>query len=154
MWLNLQRPSQVTQELKSNLFVNIKPTLLHYLETSNTWLQMTKSAFTDGFFPTLSNYEGALQGMWSQSITLIRMWVVPDCYRQLSRSILWIKSVSVTYWRHSTPVCVQAHSQKILLGIILKDKWMFLYCSHSAYHSPGAIKELICVCIAHIYEGL
>ena len=35
-----------------------------------------------------------------------RIWVVPDCCQPLSWLILWIVSVSVTYWRHSTAVCV------------------------------------------------
>ena len=42
-------------------------------------------------------------GQW---MALIRMWVAPDCCQRLSRLILWIESVSVTYWRHSTAVCV------------------------------------------------
>ena len=58
--------SQIEQNLKYNLLLNIKPTLLHYPETPNTWIEMAKSAFTDGFFPTLSNRQGALQGLWSQ----------------------------------------------------------------------------------------
>ena len=65
---------------------------------------MTKSAFIDGFLPTLSNHQGALQGLWSQWMALIRMWVVPDCCQRLSQLILWIESISVTYWRHSTAV--------------------------------------------------
>ena len=38
MSLDLHKPSQITQELKSNLLLNIKPTLLHYLEIPNTWV--------------------------------------------------------------------------------------------------------------------
>ena len=46
--------------------MNIKPsTLLLYPETSNTWLQMAKSPFTDGFLLSLSNHQGALQDLWS-----------------------------------------------------------------------------------------
>ena len=67
---------------------------------------MAKSAFTDGFLLTLSNHQGALQGLWSQWMALIRMWVVPDCCQQLSQPILLIESVSVTYWRHNIAVCV------------------------------------------------
>ena len=36
MWLDLQNHSKLAQELKSNLFLNIKPTLLHYSEIPNT----------------------------------------------------------------------------------------------------------------------
>ena len=54
------------------------------------------------------NYAGiiGLGLLWSQWVTLIRMWVVPDCCQQLSRRILLIESVSVTYWRHGTSICV------------------------------------------------
>ena len=50
----------------------------------------------------------------------------------------------------------QARSQKILLGVLLKEMWTFSYCSHSTNHSPGAVDELIFygACIAHIHEGL
>ena len=58
------------------------------------------------FLPTLSNYEGVLQGLWSQWITIIRMLVVPYCCQWLFQPILWIESISVTYWRHSTAVYV------------------------------------------------
>ena len=34
----LQKPSQITQELISNLLLNIKPTLLYYPEAPNTWM--------------------------------------------------------------------------------------------------------------------
>ena len=43
-------------------------------------------------------------------IALIRMCVVPYCCQWLSQLILWIESVSVTYWRHSTAVCVLMES--------------------------------------------
>ena len=43
----------MAQELKSNLQPNINDTLLHGLETSTVWLQIARSAFTDGFLPTL-----------------------------------------------------------------------------------------------------
>ena len=36
--MDLQKPSQIAQELKFNLLLNIKPTLLLYPETPNTWL--------------------------------------------------------------------------------------------------------------------
>ena len=50
----------------------------------------------------------------------------------------------------------QAYSQKILLGVLLKEMWTFSYCSHSANHSPREVDELIFygVCIAHIHESL
>ena len=51
---------------------------------------------------------------------------------------------------------LQARSQKILLGVLLKEMWPFSYCSHSTNHSPGTVDELIFygVCIAYIYDGL
>ena len=39
-------------------------------------------------------------------MALIRMCVVPNCSQQLSRPILWIVAVYVTYWTHSTAVCL------------------------------------------------
>ena len=36
MWLDLQKPSLMAQEMKSNLLLIIKPTLLHYLEIPYT----------------------------------------------------------------------------------------------------------------------
>ena len=38
MQLDLQKPSQLAQELKSNLKPNINNTLMHCSETSTTWL--------------------------------------------------------------------------------------------------------------------
>ena len=38
MWLDLQKPSQITQELKSYLMNNTKDTLMHRPETSSAWL--------------------------------------------------------------------------------------------------------------------
>ena len=38
MWLDLWKPIQIAQKLKSILFLNINATLLHYPETPNTWL--------------------------------------------------------------------------------------------------------------------
>ena len=62
------------------------------------------------------------------------------------------------YIHAELPNFQQAHSQKILLGVLLKEMymWTFSYCSHSANHSPGAVDELIFygVCIVHIHEGL
>ena len=51
-------------------------------------------------------------------------------------------------------VLVQARSQKILLGVILKEMWTFFYCSHLANHSPGVVYEHIFygMYIAHIYD--
>ena len=62
--------------------------------------------FHRSFLPTLSNYQRELQGLWSQWMILIRMWVMPDCCQWLSCPILWIESISVTYCRHSTTVCI------------------------------------------------
>ena len=39
-------------------------------------------------------------------MALIRMYVVPNCSQWLSWPILWIVTVCVTYWTHSTAVCV------------------------------------------------
>ena len=39
-------------------------------------------------------------------MALIRMCVVPNCSQRLSRPILWIVAVCVTYWTHTTAVCV------------------------------------------------
>ena len=49
-----------------NLLLNIKATLLHYLETPNKWLQMVKYAYTDGFLLTQSNHQGVLKSLWGQ----------------------------------------------------------------------------------------
>ena len=38
IWLDLQKPSLMAQELKSNLLLNIESMLLHYLEMPNLWL--------------------------------------------------------------------------------------------------------------------
>ena len=39
-------------------------------------------------------------------MALIRMCVVPNCSQRLSWPILWIVAVCVTYWTHTTAVCV------------------------------------------------
>ena len=39
-------------------------------------------------------------------MALIRMCVVPNCTQRLSLPILWIVIVGVTYWKHTTAVCV------------------------------------------------
>ena len=43
----------MAQELKSNLQPDINDTLMRYLETSTVWLYIARSAFSDGFFPTV-----------------------------------------------------------------------------------------------------
>ena len=43
----------MTQELKSSLQPNTNDTLMRYLETSTVWLSIVRSAFTDGFLPTV-----------------------------------------------------------------------------------------------------
>ena len=53
MWLDLWKPVQIAQELKSFLLPNIKATLQHCPDVPSTWLKMAKSAFTEGFLPTL-----------------------------------------------------------------------------------------------------
>ena len=39
-------------------------------------------------------------------MALIRICVVPNCSQRLSWLILWIVTVCVTYWTHTTAVCV------------------------------------------------
>ena len=39
-------------------------------------------------------------------MALIRMCVVPNCSQRLSWPILWIVAVCVTYWTHTTAVCL------------------------------------------------
>ena len=56
-------------------------------------------------FSSMSNREGAPQGLWSQWMALIRMCMVPNCSQRLSRPILWIVTACVTYWTHSTAAC-------------------------------------------------
>ena len=68
---------------------------------------MAESAFTDSLFQSLSDHQGALQGLSlvpNQWMALIRMWVMPFCCNDCL--ILWIESVSLTYWRHSTTLCI------------------------------------------------
>ena len=53
---------------------------------------------------------------------------------------------------------MEACSQKILLGALLRELWTFSYfrISHSANHNPGAVDEFIFydVFIGHVHEGL
>ena len=67
---------------------------------------MAKFALTNVFLPALSNYEEALQGLWSQWVASIRMCIVPTCWQWLSQPILWIVFVSVTYWRYYVQYCL------------------------------------------------
>ena len=53
MWLDLRKPALMAQELKSNLWPDINDTLMRYLETSTVWLYIVRSAFIDGFLPTV-----------------------------------------------------------------------------------------------------
>ena len=39
-------------------------------------------------------------------MALIRMCVVPNCSQRPSRPVLWIVAVCVTYWTHTTAVCL------------------------------------------------
>ena len=103
-----ENQSKSHKKLKSILLLNIKPLLLHYLETPNKWLYIDDHVcFHRRPLPSLSNCQDALQGLWGQWMSFIRMWVVPECYQfWLSRTILWIEYVSVTDWTHSNAVCV------------------------------------------------
>ena len=81
--------------------------------------------------PTLSKHQGELQGLWTQWMILIRMWVMPDCSQQLSCPILWIESVSVTYWRHGTAVYI------LMEGITCL--WLPTYPNHPSHPFPPAL---------------
>ena len=39
-------------------------------------------------------------------MALIRMCVVPNCSQRLSRPVLWIVAVCVTYWTDPAAVCL------------------------------------------------
>ena len=57
-------------------------------------------------FSSLSDHEGALLVLWGHWMALIRVCVVPNCSQRLSRPVLWIVTVSVTYWTHTAVVSV------------------------------------------------
>ena len=48
VWLDLQKPTIMLQELKFKLCHNINDSLMHCPRTSTVWLKMARSAFTDG----------------------------------------------------------------------------------------------------------
>ena len=104
MWMDLQKPALMAQELKSNLKPNFNDTLMHCPEASTTWLQIARSAFTDSFFQPCKM---ALVHYRACEVTgeIIRIGEVPSCCQWSSQSILWIVYISVTYWGHSTTVC-------------------------------------------------
>ena len=78
---------------------------MHHPETSSAWLWIARSAFTDGFLPTLLNRAGALQGLLANWGALIRIGWVPSCCQRLSQSILLFVYIPVICWGHSTNVC-------------------------------------------------
>ena len=51
----------------------------------------------EGFLPTLSIHEGALQGLWSHCGALLRMHEVSNCCQRPSRPILYVVPIFVTY---------------------------------------------------------
>jgi len=67
MQLDLGKPFQFTQELKSILLLIIIATLKQYPDAVTQLLKIRKSAFTDRLLPTLSNHAGptrTLCGHW------------------------------------------------------------------------------------------
>ena len=105
MWLNLQKLTKWSQELKSKLKFNINDILIHCPEASTTWLWMARSAFRVGFLPTLCCCVGALQGLWDKWGALIRIGWVPDCCQWPYWSILWFVYIPAICWEHSATVC-------------------------------------------------
>ena len=93
MWLDLQKPSLLTQQLKS---IALSRCTKHMDIDSQL-------CFHRWLFSTLSNHEGVLGGLW---MALVRMCVVPNYNQWLSWHVLWIETVCVTYWTHSIAVCV------------------------------------------------
>ena len=51
--MDLQKPALMAKELKSNLQPDINDTIMRYLQTSTLWLYIARSAFTNGFLPTV-----------------------------------------------------------------------------------------------------
>ena len=90
---------------ESNLLLIIKPTLALPKNTKHIAVDDQVCFHWRLIADPVKPY-GAIKGLWGQWVALIRMWLVPDCCQRLSRSVLWIQSLSVTYWRHSTAVCV------------------------------------------------
>ena len=68
-------------------------------------------------------------------MALIRMCVVPNCSQRLSRPILWIVAVCVTYWTHTTAVCV--------LMVALTRLWLPTHPRHPHPH-PHLLICAIC----------
>ena len=98
--MDLQKVSQIIQKLK-------------YKALS----KHTKHVAVDGqvcfqrqLLLSLSNHEGALQGLWSQWTALIRICALPKWCQWLSQPRQWIVSVSVTYWRWHSTTCVLRES--------------------------------------------
>ena len=88
--------------------------------------------FRESFMLTLSNHEYALQSLWSQWTVLIKMCEAPSCCQWLSRLILWLVSVSVTYWRHS------------IAGSVLIEDITFLQLPH--HHTSPLPATHLCMC--------
>ena len=58
----------VPNQTRTEIQCLVKATLQHYPDTPSKWLHMFKFALTGDFLPTLLNYEGTLQGLWSQLV--------------------------------------------------------------------------------------
>ena len=103
MSLDLQKPSLSAQKMKSNLLLIIKPTLALPKNTKHI-------AIDDQICFHWRLIAKPVKPPWYNTGSVgpvsARMWLVPNCCQQLSRPVLWIKSLSVTYWRLSTAVCV------------------------------------------------
>ena len=137
--LIFKKLSQITQELKSNSLLNIKPTFLCYLN------HQTHGYTVDGqvcfhrwlFIDPIKPWKCTTGPM--EPVNGINKDVSgPDCCKQLSRPILWIKTVSVTYWRYSIAVCV------LLEGIIHLQLPTYLH------HPPNPLPPAsLLICTMH-----
>ena len=97
---------------------NTNDSLMHFPAASTAWLEVVRSAFTDGLLPTLWSHAGALQVLLGHWGVLIRIGCVPDCCQWLSRSILWFVYIPVVCWEHGTAVCG-------LMAVLHNTIWIF-----------------------------
>ena len=108
MWLDLQKPAKLLQELKSNSWLNIVSSYTHLRNThthqSHTYVGIDSQVCFHRANPV--NPRGCtirpVESLWSFNKDA---WV-PNCCQQLSWPTLWTVSVFTTCWRHSTAVCV------------------------------------------------
>ena len=132
MWLDLRKSSLLAQQLKSILWLNILVLSRH---TKHMGID-SQVCFHRGLFSSLSNYECAPQGLWSQWMALIRMCVVPNYSQQLSQPILWIVVVCATYQTNTTVAC--------LLMVALTRLQLPTHPRHPPPHHPPPTHPLIC----------